>query len=38
MRRPSEEDLWLAFGYAVWFCLIYALWQAVSHLPRFRAR
>jgi hypothetical protein len=36
VRRPSADDAWLLLGYAVWFCLIYALWQAVTRLPRFR--
>lgn len=34
MRWPSAEDGWLLVGYLVWFCLIYALWQIVTHLAR----
>ena len=33
MKRPGENELWLLAGYAVWFCLIYALWQVVQRLP-----
>lgn len=30
MRRPTGDDLWLVVGYAVWFALIYSIWQIVT--------
>lgn len=32
MRRPTEDDLWLLVGYAVWFALIWGLWQVVARV------
>jgi hypothetical protein len=34
VRRPSVEDVWLALGYAVWFGLIYGIWQIVARMTR----
>jgi hypothetical protein len=34
MRRPRDDELWLALGYAVWFALIWALWTIVARLVK----